>query len=353
MIRTATLAITQTRRPARMDLSLLVMYVGFVLAAYSVVGNDVIQTLGTFLSSNERRPWWVLWLFAGSILTVVLLWGWFQHGDVSYGRLGKIDLPAELEWWYVLPPLVLLVLTRFGFPVSTTFLILSVFSSRTVMGAMIIKSVLGYVVAFGAAIGVYLLIARAVERRFINAQFGGEDKRWVAAQWLSTGFLWAQWLIQDMANIYVYLPRDLPLSTLLGSLAVLLGLLGFIFYQRGGQIQKIVLTKTNTTDIRSATIVDFIYGIILFVFKEWSAIPMSTTWVFVGLLAGREFALAYRLRDKQLRPVARVVGSDLAKVITGLVVSVLLVFLIRFVGGAQAPEPEVMGDTPAAQEVEQ
>ena len=40
-----------------------------------------------------------------------------------------------------------------------------------------------------------------------------------------------------------------------------------IFYQRGGAIQKIIDTKTGVADIRSATIIDFIYAIILLVFK--------------------------------------------------------------------------------------
>ena len=66
----------------------IVMYVGFVLSAYSVIGNDVIQTLGTFLSSNENRKWWVLWIFAAGILSIVLIYGWYVNGgDVSYGRL--------------------------------------------------------------------------------------------------------------------------------------------------------------------------------------------------------------------------------------------------------------------------
>ena len=45
---------------------------GFCLASYSIVGNDAIQTLGTFLSSNSKRPWWVLWIFACSILVSVI-----------------------------------------------------------------------------------------------------------------------------------------------------------------------------------------------------------------------------------------------------------------------------------------
>ena len=82
-----------------MEFSQIVMYVGFLLAGYSVVGNDSIQTLGTFLSSNEKRPWYVLWLFAGSILTATLVYGWYQYGgDVSYGRLDKYPLPEVFEW---------------------------------------------------------------------------------------------------------------------------------------------------------------------------------------------------------------------------------------------------------------
>ena len=41
-----------------MELSLVWMYLGFLLAAYSVVANDSIQTLGTFLSSNKAYFAW-------------------------------------------------------------------------------------------------------------------------------------------------------------------------------------------------------------------------------------------------------------------------------------------------------
>ena len=50
----------------------VIALLGFTLAAYSVVGNDSIQTLGTFLTSNEDKPWWVLWLYAGGIMAIVV-----------------------------------------------------------------------------------------------------------------------------------------------------------------------------------------------------------------------------------------------------------------------------------------
>ena len=107
-------------------------------------------------------------------------------------------------------------------------------------------------------------------------------------------------------------------------------MLGFIFYSKGGRIQQIVLAKTNTTDIRSATIIDLTYALILLYFKQLNNIPMSTTWVFIGLLAGREIAIRYRLSNKITRAALKDVGMDFAKVTLGLAVSIGLVYLIKW-----------------------
>ncbi|MEO1408381.1 MAG: hypothetical protein AAFW73_00800 [Bacteroidota bacterium] len=313
-----------------MDSALLFMWLGFILAGYSVVGNDSIQTLGTFLSSNEKRPWYILWLFAGSILTATLVYGWYHYGgDVSYDRLAKYPLPDNFNWTFLLPPLVLLSLTRTGIPVSTSFLILTFFNEKNLY-SMMTKSVMGYAVAFFAALVVYFAITKLVERRFIdNPATKRERQVWSVLQWGSTGFLWSQWLIQDFANIYVYLPRNLGLSELVISLVILLSLLAYIFSRRGGAIQQIVKAKTNTIDIRSATIIDGIYGVVLFFFKELNNIPMSTTWVFIGLLAGREIAIRWQLDGRLQGRITKMVLLDLAKVFFGLLVSILLVLLIK------------------------
>ncbi len=328
-----------------MDFSLLVMYLGFGLAAYSVVANDVIQTLGTFLSSNRDRPWWVLFLFAGTIMLVALTVGYFS-GDVAYGRLDKIVFPEVLSWWYLLPPAVLLLLTRFGLPVSTTFLILTFFSLSS-LPAMLNKSLFGYGVAFATALMIYLLISRFTERTFHQRPLDSDRslitnrKFWTAAQWISTGFLWWQWLEQDLANIYVYLSagRDMGLGTFIISAVLLLTLLAIVFKNFGGAIQKIVDRKTNTSDIRSATLIDLFYGVVLVIFKYnvlglWEAkLPMSTTWVFLGLLAGREFGIRTSLGMKMKRKVISMVYSDLGKATLGLVVSISLVILLYLLQG--------------------
>lgn len=146
----------------------------------------------------------------------------------------------------------------------------------------------------------------------------------MALQWLSTGFLWSQWLIQDLANLFVFLERPLPGVWLAFSIVVLLSMQGVIFYQVGGRIQHIVTSKTMTGDIRSATLIDFVYGVILLVFKEWSNMPMSTTWVFLGLLVGRELAMRYHMDRNGLGTAWRAIMSDAGKAFAGLVVSVAL-----------------------------
>lgn len=315
-------------------MELFFMIAGFLMASYSIVANDAIQTLGTFLSSNSGRPWWVLWIFACSVLMAVFIYGWLTYGgDVSYGRLEKIPFPEPFTWIYIVPPLVLVFLTKFGIPVSTTFLILTVFAPKA-LGSMLTKSLLGYVVAFVVGFIVYKWVTKVLEKRFLATADAEPPSYWIALQWMSTAFLWSQWLIQDLANIFAYLPRNLSAAWLFFSLFVMLALHAIIFYTSGGEIHKIVTTKTNTQDIRSATIVDLIYGIILFFFKELSKIPMSTTWVFLGLLAGREVAITLNFQPRPVKETGQIILQDGMKALVGLAVSVILAFGLPFIANA-------------------
>ena len=231
----------------------IIFYFGFLIAAYAVIANDVIQTLGTFIASNIKIKWWWLWAFASSILTATILYGWYANsGDVSYGRLSQIPLPESLPWWYLLAPISLLVITRLGIPVSTTFMILSVFSSGQLIEKMILKSIFGYSLAFVAALVLYLVISRKFESKAAIRLMDKKKQRkyWLVAQWFSTGLLWSQWLIQDFANIFVFLPRQLQVSELLVSLVVILLIMAYIFNSKGGKIQQVVNQKSNTQHIR-------------------------------------------------------------------------------------------------------
>lgn len=309
------------------------MIIGFLLAAYSIVANDAIQTLGTFLASNAKRPWWVLWLYACGILTVVLVGGWIINGgDPAWGRLNKFPYPESgITWMYCLPPLAILILTKYGIPVSTTFLVLTTFKPSGFSG-MLEKSLGGYVLAFLVGLLVAGLVATKAEKYFIDTKDKDAGLKWVIIQWCSTGFLWAVWLTQDLANIFAYLPRALPLWGLLLALLAMYILHAWIFYNHGGAIQKIVTEKTNTTDIRAATIIDFCFGAILLYKLLDSTVPMSTTWVFLGLLAGRELALAARLKIRSIKDAGVLIGKDATKAGIGIIVSLGIAYLIQAIG---------------------
>ncbi|QRM90363.1 hypothetical protein FG167_14325 [Lacinutrix sp. WUR7] len=315
-------------------MEILILYTGFLLAAYAVIGNDVIQTLGTFISSNNKTHWTSLWGFAGIILSATLIFGWYMYdGDVSYQRLNSITLPETLKWWHLIAPLALLIITRLGIPVSTTFMILSVFSSQQFIEKMILKSVYGYGISVITAFLIYLLIAQRLESKasLENVHKTNQKRFWIVAQWLSTAFLWSQWLIQDFANIYVFLPRRLSIWELLGSLVVILSIMAYIFKNRGGKIQEMVNQKVNTRNIRSATIIDLFYGVILFIYGNYNAIPMSTTWTFIGILAGREIAINYLLNKGKLKSSYQLIAKDFAKVSLGLAISISIVYLIQLI----------------------
>ena len=419
-------------------LPVLYMVAGFMLAAYSIVGNDSLQTLGTFLCSNAHRRWWQLWAFSSSVMIAVILYGWFTYDkDPSYDRLNKVydksvslasaeeaityaqdavsadpfqediltDLrlmheqlietkrvfvedPARLDpsmedlqlvwnklndrlramniphgqvvtvsaalekvqetmetmeikrnvksfitWKHLIPPFVLLILTRYGFPVSTSFLVLITFQPA-VLSSMLTKSLLGYALALVVAILVYKLVVGVMERRWLKEKKLKVHPGWIVAQWSATAFLWSMWLIQDMANIFVYLPRMPNIYWLTFAIVWMVVVQAFIYYSHGGKIQKVVTSKTNTHDIRSATVVMLVYGAVLYVFKIQSNVPMSTTWVFLGLLAGREIAFALPKKKKgkkEMRNALRMARKDIVKAGFGLGVSVAIAFMINLV----------------------
>ena len=310
----------------------LAMWFGFLVAGYSAISNDSVQTLGTFLSSNRKVKWYYLWFFIGSILIATVMYGWYSHaGDISYGRLNKIPQPETFNFFQMLAPIVLLILTRFKMPVSTTFLILATFSSTKTINGMLSKTFTGYFLSFFVAGIVWSLVAYLIKNKkskIEKAPSVKNQQKWRIFQWCSTAFLWSAWLMQDNANAVVFLPRSLSFYQAL-SVSVLLFIgIGYIFYKRGGQIQEIVTEKIDVIRVKSATLIDLVYGFILVYFKWINDLPMSTTWVFLGLLAGRELALTrFSGHEQPYQRTLALVMKDLFRAGIGLGISFILALL--------------------------
>ena len=307
------------------------MTVGFLFAAYSVVANDSVQTLGTWIASNSQRfKWYWLWVAASSVLLFTLWYGWsVNDGDISFGRLNKIPW-IETQWYHALAPLILLALTRVGIPVSTTFLVLSAFASTFILEKMLVKSIMGYAIAAVVAYVLWFGIERLIDEKADKVK-EKNIKYWRIGQWCTTGFLWYTWLSHDLANIAVFLPRSVPVEWMLAASGIFIVFLGYMFYEKGGRIQKIVLEKTGTRYVRSATIIDLVYAFILLFFKQYNDIPMSTTWVFVGLLCGRELAISTIMKDYKFKYVFPIIAKDFIKMLVGLLVSIGIVLLIHYI----------------------
>lgn len=376
----------------------LFMIIGFAMAAYAIVANDSIQTLGTFLASNAKRPWWILWIWISGIMVVTVTWGWFANGgDPAFGRLyseslleaGKaVPFPGmyggAITWLFVIPPLCLVILTRMGIPVSTSLLVLTAFKGLVaaqqggspkgavdLFATMMKKSLVGYGIAFVIGLLLFFLVIYLIERKVKAEDEAGNNNSlhpvWMVFQWLSTGFLWSMWLVQDLANIFVYLPRELTWWGLALSLGGMVLLQGYLFKEKGGKIQHVVTSKTNTLDVRSATFIDLLYGLVLLFFKvdyipklfaamnldvPWpEKMPMSTTWVFLGLLAGREIGIALRLRHRNKQHVSGLIFKDAGKAFVGSAIAVVLaLFLPIFI--KPVVEARLQNEAEAAAQVE-
>jgi hypothetical protein len=302
----------------------IAMWIGFALAAYSAVANDSIQTIGTFISSNGDKKWWLLWLFIGSIFLITITISWVIYdGDVTYQRLaskGFSEAPTSFHFLQIAAPIFLLIITRLRMPVSTTFLLLSSFTTASgSIVKMLEKSMVGYVIAFALAFLIWITLNKLMKEAFK----GKANFSWTVAQWIISGFLWALWIMQDAANIAVFLPRSLSIGQFIVFGSTIFFGLGLIFFLKGDKIQRVVNEKSDVKDVRPATIIDLVYAIILIWFTWINIIPMSTTWVFIGLLGGRELAIKIQNKDK-LKKTYSLILKDLAYVLIGLLISIVV-----------------------------
>jgi hypothetical protein len=308
------------------------MWFGFLFAAYAAVANDSIQSLGTFIESNKDKKWYILWLFTGLILIATLTFSFiYFDGDVTYQRLldssGNTKYPHDYDFSYfqIIAPVVLLILTRLRMPVSTTFLLLSVFSSDTSgITSVVWKSVSGYILAFILSFLVWYFGYDFIRKYFKKRKF---HTGWMVVQWVVSGSLWSVWLMQDGANIAVFLPRQLDLYQFVIFVGTIFFGLGILFFLRGDKIQQVVSEKVRISDVRAATLIDFTY-VLLLIYKLFiSTVPMSTTWVFLGTIGGREIAVSLaRKKDgfKHKRKALLIIGKDFLYASIGLIISVIL-----------------------------
>ena len=76
-----------------MEMTLIYTVIGFALAGYSVIANDSIQTLGTFIASKKKWfKWYVLAGSASAVMILALGWGWY-----SFNKSKRISIEYLLS----------------------------------------------------------------------------------------------------------------------------------------------------------------------------------------------------------------------------------------------------------------
>ena len=137
------------------------------------------------------------------ILTFTLIYGWnINNGDITFGRLNKIPYQT-IQWYHAAAPLILVLLTRGGIPVSTTFLVLSAFASTVVLEKVLIKSVVGYGLAAIVAYIVWLIVSYFINEKFDKVK-KNHRRAWVIGQWVQLDFFGTHGLVMTLPTLLFF-----------------------------------------------------------------------------------------------------------------------------------------------------
>jgi len=274
-----------------------------------------------------------MWLYIGSLFIITMLIGWFGFNhELDFERLHNIPYNPNFNIMHFIAPILLIALTCNKVPVSTTFLILSVFSTQDILGFMLIKTFAGYILSF-----IFSFLSWSFLHKFFKKFFEDKSeiriKKWRIFQWASSGALWVAWLIQNTSNMVVYIPREITAYELI--LIIVLGLImvGFTIYNRGGPIQEIVEEKTDIKNIHSTSMINLNLAIMILIMTYIGTIPIATTWIFIGILGGRELAITLNgdnqllsIKDRNRKAIKSIL-KDLALAGFGIVVSLIFYFI--------------------------
>jgi hypothetical protein len=311
----------------------LINWVATIIVAFAIIGNDSPQLIGTYLASKENEKWYKTFFFVGSIFFIALCWAWyFQGGELHFKILNNIPY-REINSFYLAAPAVLLLLTHFGIPTSSTFLILSIFMKGGDVFAMLTKTVTSYFFSCVFSGYAHYIALRKYGKYLLSPFEKQKERMWNALQTLSTVALVANWLFFSMSNVVAFLPRKFSGYDFVFFLIMLLSILGLILSNKNNRMQRIVSSKKNAGNVRINTIINVVFALILFFFKTVNNISIATTFVFLGVLAGKDIALLLNERDAEKKNYRRTLSNilkDINKCILGVGISLIFFSVINF-----------------------
>jgi hypothetical protein len=312
----------------------IINWLAMIIASFAIVGNDSPQLIGTHLATRQDEKWYKTLAFVGVIFVVVLGLCWyFYDGEVHFKILDNVS-PRNINKYYLISPAILLFLTHNGIPTSSTFLVLSVFLNKANIMNMLTKTAASYFISFAASAYVFLKILRRYKKYLLSASSNDRYiSLWNQLQLASTILLVINWLCFSISNITVFLPRKLSLHDFLLFMFILLYTLASVLSNKSNKMQEILLSKSGANNLKINVLINMLFSAVLFIFKVINNVSIATTFVFLGILAGKEIAIASSEMDIFGRNYKRTILTilrDINKCIFGVGVSLAFVTLINF-----------------------
>ncbi|MFO0031141.1 MAG: hypothetical protein ACK54Z_02680, partial [Cyanobacteriota bacterium] len=118
------------------------------------------------------------------------------------------------------------------------------------------------------------------------------------------------------------------LAELLVTLVVLCGAVALLVSLGGGPMQERLRGKCRIADPGATTVLSLLYGLVLLLFLGGDRLPMSTSWLFLGLLAGREVGLGCRGVGRPAAAMLQDLTLDLLRAAAGLATSLAVALLV-------------------------
>ena len=149
------------------------------------------------------------WLFIGGIFIATISYSWVTYsGDVSYGRLASKGFDQTLLVFNVAncgPYFSAHYYSHENARFYNFFITHIIFNKRQKCIGRTIQNIYWLFSCVFLSIFYLVVVSRLIEKWAT----GEPHPMWRIAQWCSTGMLWSVWLMQDAANIAVFLPRQL------------------------------------------------------------------------------------------------------------------------------------------------
>ena len=292
----------------------------FIVATRSMTTNDAAQNRGTLgriqqgqidrangdpatLERIVRKITFTNVGIATTAIIIAVVWSYLQHGNITNSKVESITPLTTVPFRFFLGPLLLRVFSKFGWPISATFMTVALYASKDGTTSMLQKT--GMAMAWAFVLGLVVWSFKLYLQKGTEAKKESDDEKYrrlLVLEYFVSWFAMVIWFSHDLCNPLVFLSRDLSIFEIVLAVGWILfdAILVMVF---GGGMQQYADKTLQKQRISDAIAIDAQYETVLVAAKEIFAVAISTSAVFVTCVATKrlvEAVNAARHRDWEL-----------------------------------------------------